>query len=435
MFKLIFFFIQIFVLLFLVTYFSTNSFNVVFEINELQYIFSSNILLFLITVFLLLIFVFLLIYFKSKFQLQKYLYVKKNNNLEKGYNYFVEAMIALANKDKKTAIQSNYKMKKLLNNDQGLSLLLNAEIYKIEKKFDQLQSVHQEMIKNKPTETLGYKGLMEQNLYNQDYHHAFIYGEKLFELNPYIEKLYPSLVNIIAKSKNWNQLILITKKAYSKKIINQKTFNENTSIGYYEISKIKMYSDPRESLKLIQKAIKINKAFPPFIRLNLEILFQIGDISNLLKVLKKYWNETSGSSLRYIITTFLKEKKLANIKNIQLIVKNKSHEIESKKLILDFAIHNSLWPLARESLVGLISNNPDREICVFMALLELGESNDKQKSDAWYLRAQNANLNKIWICKISNIHQNNWSSISNAGYFNSLEWKDPKMLSTQGINL
>ena len=110
-------------------------------------------------------------------------------------------------------------MKKLLANEQSLSLLLNSEILKIEKKYDQLQLIHQEMIKNKSTETLWYKGLMEQNLHNQDYHHAFVYGEKLFDLNPYIENLYPTLVNIIAKTSNWTQLLLITDKALSSKII------------------------------------------------------------------------------------------------------------------------------------------------------------------------------------------------------------------------
>ena len=268
--RLIIFFIQIFALLFLVTFIANNSFKVVFEIDELQYIFSSNILIFFIIAILMFTFVIQLFYFKSRFKFQKYLLSKKNKNLEKGYSYFVEAMIALANKDKKTAIQSNYKMKKLLANEQSLSLLLNSEILKIEKKYDQLQLIHQEMIKNKSTETLGYKGLMEQNLHNQDYHHAFVYGEKLFDLNPYIENLYPTLVNIIAKSKNWHQLISVTKKAFSKKIIEQNTFNENISIAYYEISKIKMYSEPKESLSLIQKAIKLHRSFSPFIKLHLD---------------------------------------------------------------------------------------------------------------------------------------------------------------------
>ena len=138
--RLIFFLIQIFFLLFLVTYISTNSFNIIFEIKELQYIFSSNLLLFFITFFVIFIFVIQLIYFKSRYRFQKYLLINKNKKLEKGYNYFVKAMIALANKDKKNAILANYKMKKFLNNDQGLSLLLDSEIFKIEKKFDELSS-------------------------------------------------------------------------------------------------------------------------------------------------------------------------------------------------------------------------------------------------------------------------------------------------------
>tara|TARA_B100000579_G_scaffold230441_1_gene188819 strand:+ start:2638 stop:3678 length:1041 start_codon:yes stop_codon:yes gene_type:complete len=345
----------------------------------------------------------------------------------------MQAMIALSNKDKRTAIQASYKMKKLINNNDSLSLFLNSEIFKIEKKFDKLQIVHEEMIKNKSTETLGYKGLMEQNLKNQDYHHAFIYGERLFELNPYIEKLYPTLVNIIAKSKNWNQLILITKKAYNKKIIETNTYNVNTSISYYEISKIKMYSDPHESLSLILKAIRLNKGFTPFVKLHLEILIHMNEVSKLLKVIKKYWNESPSSTLRKMLSSLLKENKLDAIDDIQLIIKNNNKNEESKKLLVDFAIKNTNWALARENISGLITKSPDRELCEFMAMIELGENNDKQKSDAWYLRAQNSNLDKIWVCKISNISQIDWSSVSDGGFFNSLEWEHPKMLNSNTI--
>ena len=54
-------------------------------------------------------------------------------------------------------------------------------------------------------------------------------------------------------------MILVTKKAFNKKIIDLKIFNENTSIAYYEISKIKMYSEPKEALNLVKRAIKINE--------------------------------------------------------------------------------------------------------------------------------------------------------------------------------
>ena len=59
---------------------------------------------------------------------------------------------------------------------------------------------------------------------------------------------------------------------------------------------------------------------------------------------------------------------------------------------------------------------------------------DIQKRDAWMLRAENSNLDEIWICQITNISQNNWSSVSDSGHFNSLEWRRPKMLGTAILN-
>ena len=126
-------------------------------------------------------------------------------------------MNAITNKDNKNAIKSHKKMNYYLKDDPSLSLLLRSEVYKIEKKNNQLQDVYEMMLKSKKTETLGYRGLMEQNLNNHDYHHAFLYGEKLFNLNPYIEKLFETLIYITAKTKNWNQLLLISDKAYSNK--------------------------------------------------------------------------------------------------------------------------------------------------------------------------------------------------------------------------
>jgi uncharacterized membrane-anchored protein len=425
---------QLFILIFLTAYLTTNSFTITFDINELQYIFSSNLLLFFIVSIILFAFIFQFFYFKSLFNLQKYFLLKNNTKLKKGYGYFVEAMIAIANKDKKNAVIANNKMKKLIKDDKGLSLLLNAEIFKIEKKYQELSLLHEEMIKNKSTQALGYKGLMEANINRQDYHHAYIYGEKLFQLNPFIDKLYITLVSIIAKTRNWNQLIYISKEAYNKKIIDQKLFNQNTGIAYYEISKIKTQSEPEESLNLVLKAINLNGSFPPFIKLYLEILLIINDTSKIKKIIKKYWNSNPNSSLRRMISIFLKENKMADLDNIKFIIKGSYDHKETKKLLVDFAIHNGDWSLAREGVNGLIQVNPDREICEFMAELEIGEFNNIQKRDAWMLRAQNANLDEIWICQITNIPQNNWSSVSDSGHFNSLEWLRPKMLGTNILN-
>ena len=421
--------LQLILLLSITFFLISNSFNIFFDIGDLSYNFSSNLLVIAFVVLILTVVLINFIYFKTKFVFQKYSYVKKLTRTQKGYDFFVESMIALLNKDNKSATNSARKMKGILKEDTSLNLLLQSEILKIEKKFDELNNVYDLMIKNNKTKTLGYRGLMEQSLKQQDYHHAFIYGEKLFLLNPKIDKLYQTLLNVIAKTKNWNQLINITDRAYSNKIIKKEEANENKSIALYEIAKIKMKSDFKEAIKLIEKAISLKGNFSPYIKLYTQILFTNNNNFKALKVLKKYWNQTPSSLLRSSITEVLKENKINEIEFIQrLISKNQNNE-ESKKILIDFAIYFNNWSVARDNIKGLIGSNPSREICLFMSEIELGEFNDIQKSEGWKLRANNTGSDYYWVCKITNNPQKNWSALSDSGYFNSLEWIQPKMLS------
>ncbi len=429
MFKFLLILIQLIILLSVTFFLISNSFKVSFDIGDLSYSFDSNLLFITLIIFIFLIILINFVYFKTKFTFQKFLFAKKISKTQKGYDFFVEAMIALMNKDNKSATNSARKMKGLLKEETSLNLLLESEILKIEKKSDQLSDVYDLMIKNDKTKTLGYRGLMEQCLKNQDYHHAFIYGEKLFFLNPKIEKLYVTLVNIIAKTRNWNQLIVITDKAYANNLIKKDEANENKSIALYEIAKIKMKSDAKEAIKLIEKAISFKKNFSPYIRLYIEILFLINNKNRVQKVLKKYWNDFPSASLRSSITEVLKDNKINEISFIKnLISKNQNNE-ESKKLLIDFAIYFNEWSIARENIKGLIGSSPSREICLFMSQIELGEFNDIQKSEGWKLRANNAGLDYYWICRITNNAQKKWSALSESGHFNSLEWSQPKMLS------
>ncbi len=421
--------LQLIIILSVTIFLIINSFNISFDIGDFSYNFSSNLLIIVFSILITIVVLINFIYFKTKFVFQKYSLANKLARTQKGYDFFVESMIALLNKDNKAAINSARKMKGILKEETSLNLLLQSEILKIEKKSNELVGIYDLMVKNDKTKTLGYRGLMEQSLKEQDYHHAFVYGEKLFLLNPRIEKLYHTLLNVIAKTKNWNQLINITDRAYSNKIIKKDEAFENKSIAFYEIAKIKMKSDLKEATKLIEKAISYKGDFSPYIKLYAQMLFTANNSFKALKVLKKYWSQNPSGLLRSSITEVLKENKINQIESIKIIIsKNQSNE-ESKKLLIDFAIYFNDWSVARDNIKGIIGSNPSREICLFMSEIELGEFNDIQKSEGWKLRANNAGFDYYWVCKYTNNPQKNWSALSESGHFNSLEWMQPKMLS------
>ena len=433
MFRILSITVQTSIILILVLAVFNNSFIISFEIKDFIYSVSSTYIFIPLLIFFVLIFLLQTFYFKTKFSFSKFIAIKKLQNKEKGYNAFVSGMIALANKDYKRAILESKKISNHLDDNPSLALLLKSEIFKVEKKYDKLSLVYEDMSKNKHTENLGYRGMMEQYLRAQDYHHAFIYGERLFNNNPFIEKIYDTLVSIIAKTNNWQQLLIISDRAFSKKIIDKKVYEENKSIGFFEIAKIKQLSEIEESLKYMQKAIKLRKNFPPYIKLYINLLIQNKNYNLAKKSIKKAWNELPHAEYKESILSLAAHLEIEMSELVKYIAGTSYKNEESIILMVEAFVESKKWDDARNQIKDLLDVRPKKEVCLLMAKIEEGDSGDVQKINAWTQRAKDGAANNIWICTISKKSQQTWSSVSEAGYFNSLEWRQPIMLDSLEI--
>ena len=433
MFKILSITVQTSIILILVLVVFNNSFIISFEIKDFIYSVSSTYIFIPLLIFFVLIFLLQTFYFKTKFSFSKFIAIKKLQNKEKGYNAFVSGMIALANKDYKRAILESKKISNHLDDNPSLALLLKSEIFKVEKKYDELSVVYENMSKNKHTENLGYRGMMEQYLRAQDYHHAFIYGERLFNNNPFIEKIYDTLVSIIAKTNNWQQLLIISDRAFSKKIIDKKVYEENKSIGFFEIAKIKQLSEIEESLKYMQKALKLRKNFPPYIKLYINLLIQNKNYNLAKKSIKKAWNELPHAEYKESILSLAAHLEIEMSELVKYIAGTSYKNEESIILMVEAFVESKKWDDARNQIKDLLDVRPKKEVCLLMAKIEEGDSSDVQKINAWTQRAKDGAANNIWICTISKKSQQTWSSVSEAGYFNSLEWRQPIMLDSLEI--
>ena len=433
MFRILSITVQTSIILILVLAVFNNSFIISFEIKDFIYSVSSTYIFIPLLIFFVLIFLLQTFYFKTKFSFSKFIAIKKLQNKEKGYNAFVSGMIALANKDYKRAILESKKISNHLDDNPSLALLLKSEIFKVEKKYDELSVVYEDMSKNKHTENLGYRGMMEQYLRAQDYHHAFIYGERLFNNNPFIEKIYDTLVSIIAKTNNWQQLLIISDRAFSKKIIDKKVYEENKSIGFFEIAKIKQLSEIEESLKYMQKALKFRKNFPPYIKLYINLLIQNKNYNLAKKSIKKAWNELPHAEYKESILSLAAHLEIEMSELVKYIAGTSYKNEESIILMVEAFVESKKWDDARNQIKDLLDVRPKKEVCLLMAKIEEGDFGDVQKINAWTQRAKDGAANNIWICTISKKSQQTWSSVSEAGYFNSLEWRQPIMLDSLEI--
>ena len=399
--------------------------SVSFTFNDLIITTSTSVLIIGLLIIILLTLFFQRVIFFVKQTALKYKIRKERITYEKGYNSFLLGMVALANKDFIKAVAETKKVTKYFK-DESLSLLLKSETLKIEKKYDKLNDVYEAMLKNTHTNLLGLRGLMEQNIRAQDFHHAYIYGEKLFNLNPKIDKLYHTLINIIGKTNNWQKLLQINDQALRHRIISKNVYEENQSIALYEIAKIKRYSSENEAIGLMEKALKLRIYFAPYVSYYIQLLIDNNKLSKAKNYLNKAWSKFSHPKLKEEIKLLSKTMKIPYYEFAKFITSNSLNTFDSKILLTESLIENENWQEAKKQLSSLLEHKPNREVCLLMAKIEEGDTNDPQKVNSWISRSNFGNLSKIWVCRISNISQSEWSSVSKSGYFNSLDWQYPR---------
>jgi len=424
MIKLFFIFIQLAILVIIGSLIINYSFPVSVAFDEIVIFTSTSFLIFSVVLIIFFVILVLRISFFFKYRIFKFGLNRQKNNYEKGYYAFTQGMIALANKDYKKAIQENKKVSHYIE-DKSLNLLLKSETLKIEKKFVELEKVYEEMLKNENTKILGLKGLMKQNLYAQDYHHAFIYGEKLFNLNHQIDKIYETLVKIISKTSNWHKLIQINEKAFQFRLIDKETYSVNKSIALYEISIIKKQSALKDSISLIEKALKLRQYFPPYVCHYVELLVENNNLSKAKKYLYKSWSQFSHPDYKSLIKLLSIKMKVSYFQIADYITSNTRSLPQSKILMAESLIDKKHWIEAKNQLSSLLEHKPSKEVCLLMSIIEAGETNDPQKINAWVSRSNFGEPHNVWVCCISNISEEKWSSVSKEGYFNSLVWKKP----------
>ena len=109
MYKFSIFVIQLLLLTIVLTFIFTNPFTISLDIGSLKYSFNSNLFAIILITFIFLLYVTLYLFFRSRLSVSKYMLRTKYKRIQKGYFYFVDAMIAIANKDGKTASRSHKK--------------------------------------------------------------------------------------------------------------------------------------------------------------------------------------------------------------------------------------------------------------------------------------------------------------------------------------
>ena len=423
--KFLFYFIQLTILLTIVFLIVLSNQKIDFFWKGIVFTGNTSTLLIglVILIFIALIFQRIYLYIKqSPKRIKDSLKIK---NYNKSFNAIVKAMAALYNNDdKELNFQSNI-LEKLLKNNP-ISIILRAEAAKKSKKFDIAENHYNTMLLNPDTKILGLRGLLEQNLKKQDYHHALIYAEEIYNINPRLDWIYKTIIQIIVRTKNWHKLIEISKNAFNKRIIHKTDYFKSISIAKYEIALIKESTSSIESSQLLKDANSDRPNFPPIVKKLANLLIQNNQLSKAKNLIFKCWSIEPHPMLFEELIEISKRENSSIVSATSKLIKNNATSYDSIIVLVKANIIENNWIRSKELIKPVLTARPNKTICELMYEIEIGITGNAQKANSWKNRAALGDIEKTWVCKNSGTIQEEWSSVSEGGFFDSLEWTWPK---------
>ncbi len=347
------------------------------------------------------------------------------NNYNKGITSIVKAIAAMSNNDDKELIVQANRIDNYLK-DNPISLILKAESAKKAKKNDIAEKYYNQMLQLSDTKIIGFRGLLEQNLKKQDFHHALIYAEEIYKINYKLEWIFETIIQIIVKTQNWQKLIEINKDAYYKKIISKKEFQETNSSANYEIAIIKESFSSQEAINLLSIANNDRPNYPPIVKKFSSLLINNNEFTKAKKLILKCWANFPHQMLFDEYVNISRNENTNIINNVSKLIKNNPNEYDSIIAMAKAHILEKNWERAKNLMKPLLSSKPSKTVCEVMHDIELGMSGNAQKANSWKNRILMGDYEKTWVCKYTGYIQDNWSPVSEGGFLNSLEWTWPK---------
>jgi HemY protein len=328
-----------------------------------------------------------------------------------GLNALTDSFAALATQDVMTAKRHIGRAQYYLPH-QPLTLMLSAQIARLEGNDSQARLYLEQMLKAESTEFIAMRGLIENARRSHDDTLALEYAEKAIALKPQDGWLITLLAGLYTTKGKTQQALQLLENASSKRYIDRELFRRLSAYVLYENAKILAEQKRWDfAIAILEDSIRKAPGFAPASALLAEAYAKQNEMKQALKVVSASWKITSHPLLTGALLTFYemdKERKkvISTIEKLAVIHHN---DRESQFLTAELAIKRSSTDMARRYLEQLLSTETKRA-CLLMAEIETAEGNTEQATH-WLKRASSAAPDSSYICENCNYSSDEWQLI------------------------
>jgi len=358
----------------------------------------------------------------------------------RGYRALSEGMMALASGDADAAMTKAGQAERYLQ-QPTLTNLLAAQAAEMSGNTTRAEQIYKELIKDPATRFVGVRGIMKQRLATGDTDVALKLAQKAFELKPKHEEVQDVLLQLQAKSHDWQG----ARKTLGVKLKQGKIPRDvhKRREAVLALSQAADVIDEENSIEKREAAIEANRLSPdlvPAAAMAAREYIAQGKPKLAVRVIKKAWESQPHPDLAAAFSEIApNETPQERLKRFAQLSKLNPDHIESRLMMAELNLAAEDFPEARRALGDIVENEPDARALTIMAAIERGEGSSDEVVRGWLTKALSAPRGPQWVCDKCNTIHSDWVPVcSSCDVLDTLSWKQApqnEMQTSTGIEM
>jgi HemY protein len=358
----------------------------------------------------------------------------------RGYRALSEGMMALASGDADAAMTKAGQAERYLQ-QPTLTNLLAAQAAEMSGNTIRSEQIYKELIKDPQTRFVGVRGIMKQRLATGDTDVALKLAQKAFELKPNHEEVQDVLLQLQAKSHDWQG----ARKTLGVKLKQGKIPRDvhKRREAVLALSQAADVLDEENSIEKREAAIEANRLSPdlvPAAAMAAREYIAQGKPKLAVRVIKKAWESQPHPDLAAAFSEIApNETPQERLKRFAQLSKLNPDHIETRLMMAELNLAAEDFPEARRALGDIVENEPDARALTIMAAIERGEGSSDEVVRGWLTKALSAPRGPQWVCDKCNTIHSDWVPVcSSCDVLDTLSWKEApqnEMQTSTGIEM
>lgn len=403
------------------------------QISWLGYTVTAHVAVVILTLLIaLLVALFLHRVFLAILQIPKMWSVRKQNRTrELGHRNLTLGMSAVAAGDAGQAKNLAAQVRRMLPDDKGLTLLLEAQAERLNGSNESARHLFEKMLKSKDTSFLGLRGLLSMALEDGQLDTALTYARKALDMHARQPWILKTVYDLEVKLRHWNEAEKMLIKAEKLSVLtNEQAKSDRVAMLLYQAETLEQQNKIDQAIKKALQAHKIDHASVPAALAAAKLSLKKEKPRAAVKIIEESWSVNPHPELAALWIKLAPENTSKDsgrrLRWMEKLVSINTTGSEAYLAAASAAIDDNIWGEAEKHLDAAEQIRTGARLYRLRAKLE-EKQNRIEAAKTWHETAANAPADPVWVCKATGRIYDHWSSIAQPhGSFNTIIWDFPQ---------